>query len=169
MNCDPLTVSVGSLHTAFNIKDNFSKKLTWLMQKYRITPKQGIYKFLSIWWLFVKQKIWGKKEKKNSFSKWREGAALSPPDAEQSTLVLLTESMSSFFLSNFEAKEMFLNWSNFMMRGYNSLWIPCCSTMRPPCCPSRIQNQRNPGLLCHLWIRLWNRAGHHEVVQRSLC
>lgn len=25
-NCDPLTVSVGFLHTAFNIKDNFSKK-----------------------------------------------------------------------------------------------------------------------------------------------
>lgn len=43
MNCDQLTVSLGSLHTAFNIKDNFSKKLSCLMQKYRLTPTQGIY------------------------------------------------------------------------------------------------------------------------------
>lgn len=32
-----------------------------------------------------------------------------------------------------------------------------------------IQNQRNPGLLCHLWIRLWIQVEHLGVVRRSLC
>lgn len=32
-----------------------------------------------------------------------------------------------------------------------------------------IRNQRNPGLLCHLWIRLWIQVEHLGVVRRSLC
>lgn len=69
-NCDPLTV--GFLHTAFNIKHfNFSKKWTWLMQKYRITPKQSIYTFLSIWWP-------GQKNKKPVSQSGEKEAALSP-------------------------------------------------------------------------------------------
>lgn len=96
MNCDPLTVSVG-LHTAFIIKYNFSKKWTWLMQKYRITPKQGIY---------TRRQTgdWGKKTKKPNSQSGEKGAALSPPRVKQPTLVLVTERMSSFFLSNVETK-----------------------------------------------------------------
>lgn len=32
-----------------------------------------------------------------------------------------------------------------------------------------IQNQRNPGLLCHLWIHLWSQEEHPGVARRSLC
>lgn len=32
-----------------------------------------------------------------------------------------------------------------------------------------IQNQRNPGLLCRLWIRLGNQGEHPGVARKTLC
>lgn len=63
------------------------------MQKYRITPKQGIY---------TRRQTgdWGKKTKKPNSQSGEKGAALSPPRVKQPTLVLVT----AFFLSNVETK-----------------------------------------------------------------
>lgn len=134
---------------------------------------------------------WGTKQKA-CFSKWRKRELHShPPDVKQSTPLLVTERMSSFCLSK--------RWDQRVSStGIISWWgATTLRTMQPPCYPSGknnlslehhpspistyctlkihfnnspcIQNQRNPGLLCHLWKRLWNQEGHPGAARRNLC
>lgn len=155
------------------------------MQKYRITPKQSIYT------LFVclcqsrgkKPKSWFLTVEKSELHWW------------------LRPCLHSF--CKMSRPKNFFNENYFKMRGYSCWWTGRCSVMQPPCYPSGknnnkrsseqtfsfptystsivlfnnlpcIQNQRNPGLLCRLWIRrlwirLWNRVEHPGVARKSLC
>lgn len=78
------------------------------MQKYRLTPKQGIYTRSRPSGTVCQTKCLGQKETKSLILKVekRELHSLTPPDVKQSTPVLVTERMSSFFPSNVETKEL---------------------------------------------------------------
>lgn len=77
-----------------------------------------------------------KKNKKPVSQSGEKGAALSPPDVKQSTLVLVTERINLHSFCQMWRPKNFFNRNHFMMRGYNSVWIRRCSTMQPPCYPS---------------------------------
>lgn len=189
-NCDPLTV--GFLHTAFNIKHfNFSKKWTWLMQKYRITPKQSIYT------CSCQSGDWGKKQKA-CFSKWRKGSctltpwckAVDPGTGDWEDVFILSEKrwdqrISSTGIISWWGATTVCGPVAAVLRSHLVVLLGKTTTKKfrtniffcyilhliiftfnnLPC----IQNRRNPGLLCHLWIRLWNQVEHPGVARKNLC
>lgn len=133
------------------------------------------------------------KNKKPVSQSGQKRAALSPPDVKQSTLVLVTERMTSLCLKSRDPKSFF-NWNRFRVSGYNGVGTCRCyaatllsfwktrkrkhweraffvaryilrgALNHLPC----IQNQRNPGLPCHLWIRLWSQVEHPGVARKNL-